>query len=309
MVSQASRDLALHADAPRRNSSKALDKETSLRLRYRVLGDYLPLPSCSERVRMTEVERAKKSFSAIQQDTATFHAIVQHLGLTSMRDFGVDEQFLIYREYERLNAVQLEPAGDMVSYRISDVHEPNCASLAGYPSSGSIDAKGNVIFQDIGRPIVGVSGTTVSRPQASPSRDQEKLDHPELRYMLLQHFGDSISCGPHFVSAATQAAELARFPAVRQDSVAFQLLLQRLGLAAVKEFSHAQQVLVIREYSKLVRIQLEPLEQKIQFKMLIRDPKHAFRGSILFNVDGLIDPRGDITELKRAPSPTSPCPK
>lgn len=295
----------LQADAFR-NSSKLLGKETSLRLRYRVLGDYLQLPQCPEGVRLSEIERAEKSFFGIQQDTTTFHAIVQHLGMTGVHDFGVDEQFLVYREYARLNAVHLEPAGDRVNFRIADVQQPNCLGLARYPSSGSIDAKGNVTFNNVGRLIVGVSGAA-PRPVPLPSGAREKLDHPRLRYLLLQHFGDSISCGPFHDSPAARAAELARFPAIQQDSVPFDLLLQRLGLADSSEFSNVQKVQVIREYSKLRRIQLEPLARKLQFKMLVRDQKRSFRGNILAEVDGLIDPRGGITELRRTRSTVDPC--
>jgi len=300
---------SLETGAPHWDRSKSLDQETSLRLRYRVLGDYLQLPNCPEKVLRTQVEQAKKRFFAIRQDTAMFRAIVQHLGLTSVRNFGPDEQFLVYREYKRLEAVQLEPAGGRVNFRIADLGQLSCIGSPGYPGSGLIDDKGNVIFQgNIGWPIFGVSVTS-PQPGPLPSRGPELMDHPELRYMLLQHFGESIVCGSYRIPEASLEAKRARFRAMQQDSVPFHLLLQRLGVADAKELSDAQKATVFREYYELRRIQLAPLAQKFQFKVLVRDPKHSVRGIILFNVDGLIDVRGNITELKRTPNTASPCPK
>jgi hypothetical protein len=281
-----------------------LDEETLLRLRYRVLGDDLTLPYCSERVRQAEVEQAKARFSVIQKDAALFGAIVEHLGLAAVRSFGPDEQFLVYREYQRLHAVRLEPAGETITFTIADLDRPNCAGLAGYPSSGLIDSKSDVAAPP-GRLIAGVSGANPAQPAPSPL--QSKLNNPELRSILLQHFGESVGCGPKRDGQTERSAELARFSAIRQDTSAFQIILKRLGLAESKEFSEEQKLLVTREYSNLLRIQLEPLAQKFQFKMLIRDPKHVFKHNDLFNIDGLIDLRGEITQLKRTPVWYSPC--
>jgi hypothetical protein len=301
---QASQAETSSGDDVRQSIGNALGEETLLRLRYRVLGDYLTLPYCSEQVRLAEVEQAKARFSVIQKDAAVFRAIVEHLGLAGVQSFGPDEQFLIYREYQRLQAVGLEPAGEKIKFTIADLDRPNCADIAGYPSTGLIDPRGNVIAP-VGRLITGLSGATPAQPAPSPL--QSKLKNPELRSILLQHFGDSVGCGPKRDGQAERSAELGRFSVIRQDTIAFQALLQRLGLAESQEFSEEQKLLVTREYSKLLRIQLEPLAQKFQFKMLIRDPKHVFKNNDLFNIDGLIDSLGEITQLKQTPVWYSPC--
>ncbi|HEV7676407.1 MAG TPA: hypothetical protein VGQ12_17885 [Candidatus Angelobacter sp.] len=282
----------------------ALDEETLLRLRYRVLGDYLTLPYCSEQVRQAEVEQAKARFSVIQKDAAVFGVIVEHLGLAAVRRFGPDEQFLVYREHQRLQAVQLEPAGDKIKFTVAKPDRPNCADLDAYPSTGLIDPRNNVIAP-AGRLIAGLSGTNPAQPAPSPL--QSTLNNPQLRSILLQHFGDSVGCRPKRDGQAERSAELGRFSVIRQDTIAFQVLLQRLGLTGSQEFLEEQKLLVTREYSKLLRIQLEPLAQKFQFKMLVRDPKRVFKHNDLFNIDGLIDSRGEITQLKQTPVWYSPC--
>jgi hypothetical protein len=303
---QTSQGRTSPGDDVHQSVGNALNEKTLLRLRYRVLGDNLTLPYCSEQVRQAEVEQAKIQFSVIQKDTAVFSAIVEHLGLAPVRRFGPDEQFLVYREYQRLHAVRLEPAGETTTFTIADLDRPNCAGLAVYPSSGLIDSKGDVVAPS-GRLIAGVSRANPVQPAPSPL--QSKLNNPELRSILLQHFGGSVGCRPKRDGQTERLAELARFSAIRQDMSAFQIILQRLGLEKSKEFSEEQKLLVTREYSNLLSIQLEPLAHKFQFKMLIRDSKHVSKHNDLFNIDGLIDLQGEITQLKRTPVWYNPCPR
>jgi len=281
-----------------------LSREQSLRLRYRVLGDYLPLSPCPERVRIKVVEEAQARFPTIQRDVVMFPLILGHLGLAGAGNFGLDEKFLVYREYQRLNAVQLEPLGDRITFTIVPPAEPNCAELHHYPGSGSIDVNGNII-SPVGRAIFGVSGGSTSPP--GPASSQSTLSNPELRVSLQQHFGELVECEPKRKGQVERSAELHRYEAIRQDARTFQAILLYLGLAESAELSEVGKLQVVREYYKLARIQLEPLAHKFQFKMLVRDRKNRSKSSDLFNIDGLIDSRGAVTELKRTVVWYSPC--
>ena len=65
-----------------------------------------------------ERQRAQEVFPQIQEDHSLFEAIRRHLGLAVATSYADDQKLEVYQEYKRLNAVELESAGNAYSFRL-----------------------------------------------------------------------------------------------------------------------------------------------------------------------------------------------
>jgi hypothetical protein len=76
-----------------------LDQATYLRIRMQLANGFGLRPACESDTptgHAEEVQRALKVFPEIRQDTDTFHAAIQQLGLKNVQSFSDDEKMLIY---------------------------------------------------------------------------------------------------------------------------------------------------------------------------------------------------------------------
>ena len=114
-----------------------------------------------------EQTQAPQQFPAIQQDQATFQAILTQLNLAGTTNFTPEQQILIYREYKILRAINLQPAGDHYTFQI--VYQ---TSSGNFQVSGTIGADGNITApapqpvpgKGINCPICLVAGTLIDTP-------------------------------------------------------------------------------------------------------------------------------------------------
>jgi hypothetical protein len=96
------------------HAPNVLEKITVPELRYRLFSYFGNVWFCDPDsypvARLTEKEDALKAFPEIQNDSQTFQAIAEHLGLNATKEFTDAQKLLIYREYKRLRgALRLEP--------------------------------------------------------------------------------------------------------------------------------------------------------------------------------------------------------
>jgi hypothetical protein len=96
--------------------------------------DYWPV------ARADEQELALARFPEIAADTETFDAILQRLGWQTRTEFSPEEKLRIYREYKKLNAILLEPAGSHYDFRLSIRESKEGVSVY----SGRIDERGRI---------------------------------------------------------------------------------------------------------------------------------------------------------------------
>ena len=125
----------------------------------------------------------------------------------------------------------------------------------------------------------------------------EQIVLPELRYQLIDKFGPVRFCDPecpsscHFVLEQQRAEEA--FPQIRRQEEAFRMIMEHLGLGAVREFSGEQKLSVYREYKKLLcGMDLATHGENHKFKLA------SGKG---FRVEGTISPKAEITVLEKKP--------
>jgi hypothetical protein len=284
-------------------SPPTLDQATYLRLRLQLAHGFAERPPCeldTPTGHADEIQRALKVFPEIAIDTDTFQAATQQLGLNKHENFSDDEKLLIYRQYENLTAIQLEPLGTndvgQRTYALTFVpnHQPHCEpNVESQVKSASV----TVDQQDrvsVGYLSMGVGPSsepprqTDSIPQSSPRIRIEKVTAPELRYRLLEEFGRVrlCECGPHCRGDETQR-EIKTFPEIQKDASTFRAIAAHLDLGGTKIISDEQKLAIYREYAQLRSVDLELLVTKYKFITVC----NAFR------TRGLIDPQGQITIL------------
>lgn len=140
-----------------------------------------------------------------------------------------------------------------------------------------------------------------------PSRYQpiEKLEHPELRYRLLEHFVHVQYCDryswPLALSDVPDA--LRAFPEIRKDQATFAAITQHLGLKGKTEFTDADKAKIYREYRKLrAAVRLEPAEAGYKFELGYLESESPSQMVEGYLVEGVIVPPDKITVLKKTPA-------
>ncbi len=127
---------------------------------------------------------------------------------------------------------------------------------------------------------------------------------PELRYRLLEQFGDLLFCDPDFYPISLgdeRERALQAFPDIQKDIETFRAITKHVGLERIAEFSDDQKLLVYREYKKLRAIPLESLGEKYKFTILVAGNQPGFERKSGFRIDGLIDRQGHITVVRKEP--------
>jgi hypothetical protein len=144
----------------------------------------------------------------------------------------------------------------------------------------------------------GPAATSETTPAVSAKR-VPKLDHPELRYRVLDHFEGVFFCGPDALpvglspdSARRRALE--KFPEIQEDQDTFRVIIHHLGINEMASLSDKQKQLIYGEFNKLRgAVYLETQTDLVRFKVRLREKAGDFE------VEGLIDQHGVIEVLKR----------
>jgi hypothetical protein len=156
------------------------------------------------------------------------------------------------------------------------------------------------------------------KPQAGPAKPARAIEgiaSPELRYRLIERFGDPWYCDPDLYPLAIAGRErteaLQGFADIARDAPAFQAMAKHLDLEKVTEFSDDQKILLYREYKRLRAISLEPEGNKFRFGISVSENSGKSGGSKGlggkgfgnkgFRIAGLIDADGAVSNLQRVP--------
>ena len=295
------------------------DHATYLRIRVELARGFAARPACESDTptgHAAEIQRALKTFPEIRNDTDYFRAALQQLGLKEVENFPDDEKLLIYRQYEGLTSIHLEPLtrnDEQDTYALTFVpnHQPRCDVEAGGTIKSrwvNVDRQGRVSGGAFSTPVNSSTTTAPLRelaertsvaPESRPSILVQKITAPELRYRLLEEFGRRrlCECAP-LCRGDEIGREIEAFNQVQKDASTFRVIVGHLGLAGKNNFTDAEKRAVYREYEYLRRVDLEPLA--VKFKFSIVDNR--------FTTQGLIDSDGQITILVRKPEPLSGCP-
>lgn len=291
----------------------ALSDAELQQLCYKVLMslDLFACKPASAQVRKEEAEHALSEFPKIQNDTTAFQAIVAHLGLQRTSTLGPDEKLLIYCDYKTLQSIHLSPSGNRFKVTI-DGQQPDNSASGMY-----IDREGNLDYVTVGLstpvlspPLRDISQQPNWKPRPEPPINIEPLEHPQIRYRLLDRFGVFLcpdDSGPAHNSLERRQRILETFPEIEKDQSTFRLILQHLKLEGLTEFTNEQKITVYHEYKKLANIRLDLLVRKFEFSLHSSD-KGTQKHAMGFTATGLIDSTGEITVLKKQPYSLG-CPK
>jgi len=110
-----------------------------------------------------------------------------------------------------------------------------------------------------------------------------RIESPELRYRIVDHFNSALLCS----SVRFRREEIAAFPEIQKDPATFALILKHLKFTEKAEYSDSDKLLVYNEYGKLRGLKLALLVTKYQFMY----------GPYV----GLMDQAGRITLLRTLP--------
>ena len=117
-------------------------------LKYRLLAEFPDFFFCDPDfypiARDNEGQLAIERFPEIQANPEEFQAILAHNGLSGLTSFTDAQKLLIYRDYKKLNAIQLELAGDRYQFQLQTAD----AKQQGFAVKGTIDGQGKVTVQE-----------------------------------------------------------------------------------------------------------------------------------------------------------------
>ena len=122
----------------------------------------------------------------------------------------------------------------------------------------------------------------------------------ELKYRVLESFPNPFACDPdEYPVARADEADLAknRFRELQANPEEFQVLLRHVGLSGSSSFTDAQMLFIYREHKRLRAISFEPVGNRYQFQLQIRESKQEG-----FLIKGVVDNDGTITVQAREPS-------
>ncbi len=301
-----------------------LDQATYLRLRLQLVHGFAERPRCESQTpagHTEEIQRALRVFPEIRKDTKTFHAAVQQLSLEGVENYSDDEKLLIYRQYENLTSIHLDPLGkddsrDFYVLTFVPNHQPTCDPNAGSPIESirvNVDQQGRAQVFSVSTSLQSMSNAGPvgdlppqpdSRPQVRPPIHIENLSAPELRYRLLEQFGRGrfCECGPLCYGDETQR-QVEAFSKIQRDADTFQAITRHLGLNRIGGFPEGEKLSVYREYEYLRAIRLEPLVKEYKFTIT------GVVGQKAFTTDGIINSQGEITFIfKKEPTFLGGCP-
>lgn len=141
-------------------------------LKYRLLDEYPDFFFCDPDLypiaRNNEAQLAVERFPEIQANQEEFQAILAHNGLSGLTTFTDAQELLIYRDYKKLNAIQLELAGDVYQFQLRTADR----NQQGVLIKGTIDGQGTIMVQEripgvAACPICLAAWTRIATPRGS----------------------------------------------------------------------------------------------------------------------------------------------
>jgi hypothetical protein len=235
---ETTKDMPVNSQVSGLKSS--LDSATYLRLRVQLVPGIAERPACESDTpvgRKEEMQRAIKVFPEILKDTETFNAISPELCLDDAETFSDEDKLRVYRQYENLTSIHLEPLGkdsagfDTYARAFVPNYQPHCDAA---------ERKPTIVYAEHGVIVIRGFASTSLPPQhssehsaydASPPQNRplhrikvrkpchpvpdpiiqrvemgkmypepripERLTYPELRYRLLEHFTHIWFCDPY----------------------------------------------------------------------------------------------------------------
>jgi hypothetical protein len=135
--------------------------------------DYYPI------ARADEMTAALERFPEIQADQEQFQAILEHNGLSGLTTFTDEQKLLIYRDYKKLAALDLELAGDKYQFQL----QTGAEGQSGYVVTGTIDGQGNIDVQQRTPsfptcPICLAAGSRIDTPLGSIRVENLRVGDP-----------------------------------------------------------------------------------------------------------------------------------
>lgn len=143
-------------------------------------------------------------------------------------------------------------------------------------------------------------GTLPEGTAGEPVNEPTTLDAPELRYRVLERFGEAFFCDPDafpvgLSPALVRKRGLETFPEIEKDQETFLAIAQHLGFKERANLSGEQKLSVYAEFKKLRgAVHLEPRSNgQLSFRVGLKEKT----GDV--SIEGLIDRNGTIKILKR----------
>ncbi len=114
-------------------------------LKYILLGQYPDFFYCDPDVypvarAIDPAQLANENFPAIEADKEVFQAILQHNGLTGLTSFTDDQKILVYNDYKKLRAIQLQSVEGAYMFQITVSPSKQQGTLV----TGRIDTLGHI---------------------------------------------------------------------------------------------------------------------------------------------------------------------
>lgn len=141
-------------------------------LKYRLLDQFPDFFFCDPDMypiaRADELDLARQRFPQLQADTQVFQAILAHNDLVGQTVFTDAQKLLIYRQYKKLSAIQLELTGAAYQFQLQVAKNKGSGELI----TGLIDGQGKITVQKrtpsiATCPICLAIGTLIQAPAGS----------------------------------------------------------------------------------------------------------------------------------------------
>lgn len=139
----------------------------------------------------------------------------------------------------------------------------------------------------------------------------EKVTAPELRYKLIDRFGNMLYCDPDYYPVGRgDEKELAVkiFPEIKKAAGEFQAILKHTNLAGVSNLSDEQKLTVYREHKRLRRVLLESSGNKYKFNIFVSSNQPGYEDKLGIRVEGFIDQQGTIAVVSKSEPTLLMCP-
>jgi hypothetical protein len=139
-----------------------------------------------------------------------------------------------------------------------------------------------------------------AEPDSYPAPVIKKIDFPEVRYLLVAHFGPLFFCDRYMHPVVNVPLERAQaimaFPMIQGDTTTFREIARHLNLERIPAISDDQKLLIYREYRMLRdAVQLDPEGDGFKYRISVL-PRRSIKG---FVISGRIDVKGEISVLEK----------
>ena len=144
-------------------------------------------------------------------------------------------------------------------------------------------------------------------PSPTASRGPGGLSEAQLKYRLVDQFGQPLFCDPDFYPVARadeRALAHERLREIQQDAPTFTAILTHIRIAAAPSYTSEQELAIYRDWKMLNALRLDQVSGGFHFLAVFGSPSSG-QGT---RVDGIIDQRGNVTVASRSASGAPPCP-